>query len=106
MHPEKEVTTPERELYTAVERVSPSRSLETSPVSPASPQSTDNSKFESAREARRQARRKLLEKMEEEGKLKKEDIITSDPFEAVEKVDTNTEAIPRKKTRTRKAKVQ
>ena len=50
--------------------------------------------------------RKRLEKMEEEGKLKKEDIITSDPSEAVEKADTNTEAIPRKKTRTRKAKVQ
>ena len=50
--------------------------------------------------------RKRLEKMEEEGKLKKEDIITSDPSEAVEIVDTNTETIPRKKTRTRKAKVQ
>ncbi|KAL5250908.1 hypothetical protein ACHWQZ_G016595 [Mnemiopsis leidyi] len=59
------------------------------------------SKFESARETRRQARRKLLEKMEEEGKLKTEAGKIKVPDEA-ETVEVNTPIVPKKKTRRRR----
>ena len=62
------------------------------------------SKFESARETRRQARRKLLEKMEEEGKLKTEAGKIKVPDEA-ETVEVNTPIVPKKKTRRRRVRI-
>ncbi|XP_063688152.1 jouberin-like [Bolinopsis microptera] len=102
---EQEVATPEKTpdspMGTKIKTVSSGQTLETSPVSP-----TDSSKFENAREARRQARRKLLEKMEDEGKLTKDDsrvtVITPEPSKKVETVESHTEDIPKRRNRRRK----
>ena len=102
MPPEQENVTPEKAPDSPkVKTVSPGQTLETSPVSP-----TDSSKSENAREARRQARRKLLEKMEDEGKLTKDDsrvtVITPEPSRKIETVESHTDAIPKRRNRRRK----
>ena len=74
------------------------------PLPPLSQVVSTPSKFESARETRRQARRKLLEKMEEEGKLKHEPEIVK-ALEETEKVEVNDQIVPKKKTRRRKVDI-
>jgi hypothetical protein len=97
--PELKVTTPNDASPLEDSKITVPPADSSSQTSPVSPADGSTSKFESAREARRQARRKLLDQMEEEGKLKREDPTT--PVTTRE-AELKTEILPKKRTRRRK----